>query len=94
MKEKFDKLGDEWEKGTCFYSAIWQMEAHPAFQSLVGMGKDIIPLAMERMKKPNCEGVFWHLILDKLVENPPDTRVEGVMPEMRKRWIEWWEMQK
>jgi len=63
------------------------MEKHPAFQKLVDLGPEIIPLAMERLKKDL--GVFWFLVLMKLIDNPPDTHVEGDMAEMKRRWIQW-----
>ncbi len=83
----FDKLANEWEIGTMHLSSSRQMEEHPAFQKLVDLGPKIIPLAMERFKR-NL-GVYWCLVLLKLVDNPPDIRVDGDMVEMRKRWIEW-----
>ncbi len=87
MNEEFEKLADEWERGTMHFSSSRMMKEHPAFQKLVDLGPDIIPLAIERLKREI--GIFWFLVLLKLVDNPPDTAVEGDMREMRRRWVEW-----
>lgn len=87
LGHKFERLAVWWESGTMHFSSSRMMKEHPAFQQLVDLGPDIIPLAMERLKRDL--GVFWFLVLLELVDNPPDTAVEGDMAEMRKRWVEW-----
>lgn len=86
-KQEFDRLADDWENGTMHFSHTRGMKEHFAFQKLVDLGPKIIPWAMERLKKEL--GVFWFLILLELVDSPPDTKVNGDMREMKRRWIEW-----
>ncbi len=87
MKQEFNQLADEWESETMHMSSPRQREQHPAFQKILDFGPEIIPLAMERLKRHL--GIDWSLVLEKLVDNPPDISVRGDMKELRRRWIEW-----
>ena len=89
---KFNLLKDEWENDIAFLSSINEISMHQAYQQIIGMGAKAIPYIIGEMsKKPN----HWFWALTAITgENPIPESKRGIIPEMTKAWILWWQSNK
>lgn len=51
VNEKFAELAEQWRKETGMLSVIQQKTAHPAYQSIIGMGKDALPYIFRELQR-------------------------------------------
>lgn len=86
----FQKLALIWREATRTYSSVTQICMHPAYQSIISKGKDVIPLILEEMKeRPN----HWFWALSIITgDNPPiRNNQRGKIKEMTAAWLKWGE---
>lgn len=84
---KFNRLKTSWESETAYLSSITDMATHPAYQQIIGMGYDAVPLILHEMeKKPNYW--FWALI-SITGEDPVTPEHKGDVEEMTDAWLSW-----
>lgn len=84
---KFQILKQEWETQTAHLSSITEIAMHPAYQQIIGMGKEVIPLILKELKKKTGHW-FWALkSITGEDPGPPDQR--GRMDKMRELWLGW-----
>jgi len=48
---KFHRLSEQWYNETGMLSMIHKKSMHPAYQKIIGMGKDALPFIFQEMKK-------------------------------------------
>ena len=85
---KFNQLKHEWIEATKYYSSIDDICMHPAYQSIIGMGKTAIPLIIEDMLE-NYNHWFWALKAITGVDPVPPSK-RGKIKEMTIEWFRWW----
>ena len=84
---RFRALADQWRRETGMLSSISQMAAHPAYQEIIAMGPDIIPLLLRELQE---RGGHWFPALRALSgENPAPREYAGQIPKIRECWLEW-----
>lgn len=83
---RFEELADRWEVETGHISSPMQKTKHTCFAGMLQMGDDLIPWALERLRTST---VFWYLILERTVSNPPCIDAAGDMNKQRKAWLAW-----
>jgi hypothetical protein len=85
--QRFYSLLNIWRSDTAFFSDPDLIVAHPAFQALVELAGDIVPLAIEDLRaRPS--NLVW--VLDDAigeVEYPRD--IIGDLVAMSNAWIDW-----
>ena len=85
---RFNRLKHEWIEATKVLSSISEIVMHPAYQSIIGMGKTAIPFIIKDLIE-NTNHWFWAL---KSITGedpvPPDKR--GKIKEMTNEWVMWW----
>jgi hypothetical protein len=99
LREKFSTLATQWNNevvSTSSNSVIVTHPAydqfnkaviHPAYQKIIGMGEDIIPLLL---KKLDDDSAHWFWALESITgENPVPEDERGKTNEMVKNWINW-----
>jgi hypothetical protein len=88
---KFSRLKYEWEKDTIFMSSITDIAMHPAYQQIIGLGRDALPFIMNELSAgPGLW--FWALkAITGADPVPPDMR--GDMEAMAREWLQWWDRQ-
>jgi hypothetical protein len=87
MTERFERLAAEWEAATQFMSSTTQMSMHPAYQQIIGIGPDAIPLILGRMQaKPG----HWFWALRAITcQDPVAPEDAGNVQAMTDAWLVW-----
>jgi hypothetical protein len=84
---EFNVLAEQWERETSHLSSPSRKAVHPAYQAIIRMGADVVPLILQRMKK---RGGHWFWALSALTgENPIPKTSHGAISEMRDAWLAW-----
>lgn len=88
----FDKFKEEWQNDTAIISNPNQIAMHPAYQRIIGMGANAIPLIIREMvKKPG----HWFWALKAITgEDPVPEEARGNIKRMTELWLDWWEENK
>jgi|SRR3989339_323947 len=83
----FNDLKDMWEDDTIMLSSVHEIVLHPAYQKIIGMGYDALPLILNEMIH---KGGNWFWALKAISgEDPVDPAYWGNIKEMTKAWIKW-----
>lgn len=86
-RQRFTKLADQWEIETVFLSSSGQASKHPAYQEIIGMGKQAVPLILERMQ---AERGHWDIALGDITGANPVKRSDwGNIAAIQASWLEW-----
>jgi hypothetical protein len=51
IAERFDRLAEMWRVDSAFQSSIQQIAMHPAYQEIIGMGSEGVPLILKRKRQ-------------------------------------------
>ncbi len=86
-RAKFDRLAAEWRSAIRYVSLLSQMVTHPAYQTIIGMGVEAIPLMLERLGR-QPEHWFWAL---KSIsgDDPVPAEERGDIAAMSRTWVSW-----
>lgn len=66
--QKFRKLADQWRKDTRHISSLSKLSMHPAYQKIIGMGYDALPLILNELKE---KGGHWLWALHAITDEDP-----------------------
>jgi hypothetical protein len=83
----FRRLAERWRSETGLLSSIEDKVLHPAYQQIIGMGPDVIPLILREMQR-RPEHWFWALNAISR-EDPIDPEDEGNIRKMTETWLQW-----
>lgn len=84
LRERFNVLYDRWYKDTEFLSSVGSIINHPAFNAIVGMGKDAVPYILDKIDKEPSPLVWaLNLIFKSKVSN--DSRL--TVSDACKLWV-------
>ncbi|MEX0784235.1 MAG: hypothetical protein WD557_16465 [Dehalococcoidia bacterium] len=83
----FAALSDWWHEGTGFLSSPNEIQAHPAYQRIMELGPDAVPLILADLRD---RGGFWYPALRALTGvNPVPAEARGKPTLMKKAWLDW-----
>jgi hypothetical protein len=51
IEQRFHKLADQWRKETRHQSSASKMAMHPAYQQIIGMGREAVPFILQELKR-------------------------------------------
>lgn len=86
-RERFHELVRQWKNATFFLSSITDMAMHPAYQQIIGMGEDALPLLFEELRR---EPDHWFWALQAITGvNPVPTEARGNVARMSEAWLAW-----
>lgn len=83
----FERLADEWKRETAFMSSSGRAAEHPAHRAIVGMGRSVAPLILERMEARG--GHWFHALESILGGSPVPAESLGDVEAMRRAWLEY-----
>jgi hypothetical protein len=86
-EQRFRELARQWKEATQFVSSVTGMVTHPAYQQIIGMGREVLPLILaELRRKPD----HWFWALQAITrENPVRPADRGRLQAMTQAWLDW-----
>ena len=85
--KKFQRLMESWKAGIGPTSSVTQMALQPAYQQIIGMGKEAIPFILRELEKAP-EHWFWALKAITGID-PVSEVSRGNIEEMTRAWLAW-----
>jgi len=84
---RFYSLAKTWQEETRYVSSVHDMVLHPAYQQIIGMGREALPFLFQELKR-QPDHWFWalHAITG---EEPVPTEEKGNVEAMTRRWLRW-----
>jgi hypothetical protein len=88
-RERFRVLAQQWRRETQLLSSTTAIAMHPAYQAIIGMGPEVLPLILEDLRT-NSGHWYWAL---KAISNedPVVPRDRGSIKRMKNAWLLWGE---
>jgi len=86
-ESQFQQLTKQWKRETSILGNLSQIVMHPAYQRIMAMGPDVIPLILKEMSR---EPGHWFWALHNLVPLGEDP-AEGTttIREATRLWLDW-----
>lgn len=84
---KFYTLASTWRSDVLFTSSTSKMVMHPAYQQIIGMGRDVVPLLLLELEE-RPDHWFWALEAITGVD-PIKPEHHGKIKEMAAAWLKW-----
>jgi len=85
--DKFYALASDWEKDVAGLSSTAQMSQHPAYQEIISMGTQIVPLLLSELKR---NPLYWLSALSAITgENSIQPEQRGRVKQMASAWVDW-----
>jgi hypothetical protein len=89
LETEFRELAEQWYLDTLHLTAYWETVLHPSYQSIIGLGREVIPFILRELQDFHAEW-FWALqVLSR--EEIIAKEIEGNHAEMAKAWLSWGE---
>ncbi|MCY4613012.1 MAG: hypothetical protein OXB94_05250 [Nitrospira sp.] len=87
LSEQFRHLAEIVREECAHLSSIREIVMHPAYQQIVGMGPQVLPLLLRELEvRPG----HWFWALRAIVkEDPVHSDHQGVVAEMTQDWLNW-----
>ncbi|MFN6526381.1 hypothetical protein [Nostoc sp. ChiSLP03a] len=87
LKDTFIKLANQWRSETKHMSLMSDMILHTAYQQIIGMGTDAVPLILEELSR---EPEHWFWALRSITgDNPIKPEDRGRLKKMAEAWLDW-----
>jgi hypothetical protein len=87
VEERFRRLAAIWHKDTDYLSSMSQSSSHPAYQEIIGMGPEVVPLLLRDLEETHSH---WFSALRSITGANPLTPAEsGNIPKMAQAWLRW-----
>lgn len=87
IDERFSALASEWRKNTAHLSSTTEKALYPAYQQIIGMGKDALPLILRDLR---ARPAHWFWALKAIArEDPVAPEERGNVRAMTKSWLHW-----
>ncbi len=88
-RERFRGLSRRWREDTQWLSSTTEIAMHPAYQAVIGMGPEALPMILEDLR--NNSG-HWYWALKAISnEDPVPPRDRGAIKKMKGAWLRWGE---
>jgi hypothetical protein len=86
-RERFRSLAQQWRIETQWLSSATDIAMHPAYQTIIGMGADALPMILEDLRQ-NSGHWYWAL---KAISNedPVMPCDRGSIKKMKDAWLLW-----
>jgi hypothetical protein len=87
VEERFQRLAHDWRDETAHLSSISRMVMHPKYQSIIGMGPEVLPILFRELA---VEPDHWFWALSAITEaDPVPPEDAGDIQKMRAAWLQW-----
>src|SRR5260370_21379297 len=82
----FDDLVKKWKQETAKLSMVQKKALHPAYQRIIGMGKDALPLIFKELER---EPDDWLWALTAITGKDDVAKLGSTLDEAIKEWLAW-----
>lgn len=87
LERTFHELAEQWRAETVLMSFVQDMALHPAYQQIIGLGPDAVPLILGELQR---EPDHWFWALNAITrEDPTGPEDAGDIEKMTKKWLKW-----
>ena len=87
VEDRFERLAAVWRDETSHLSSSTQMAAHPAYEEIIALGQDVVPLLLRELAR---EPDHWFTALKRITgANPVDPVDRGRIDKMAEAWLKW-----
>lgn len=87
IEEEFAQLAAKWREDTEYQSSITQIAMHPAYQRIIGMGPEAVPLLLRDLEETQAH---WFWALRAITgEDPVPVVDRGYIDRMISAWVRW-----
>ena len=85
MEKTFRLLADKWREETAYFSLALKKAVHPAYQRIIGMGPNAIPLILRELEqRPG----HWFWALNAIAGEDP-ARPDDNFDQAVEAWLRW-----
>jgi hypothetical protein len=89
VRREFKRLARQWREDRGGISSISRMVLHPAYQRIIGLGPDVVPLLLKDLQ---TEPEHWGPALSAITgANPIPASAAGNLAAMSAAWVRWGE---
>jgi len=81
----FQELANQWRKETAHLSLAIKKVMHPAYQRIIGLGPDAVPLILRELQRRSGHW-FWAL---KAITGEDPAQPEDTVSEATQAWLQW-----
>lgn len=92
LRDRFTDLAATWRHETAFTSSLNEIVMNRAYQQIIGLGPEVIPLLLQDLQK-RPDHWFWALKA-LTTADPVQPEDHGDITRMADAWIEWGKMVK
>ena len=87
LQAEFDALAAKWQADTEFVSSPVTIAEHPAYQEIIGMGPEAIPMILRNLQETQAQ---WFWALRSIAgESPVKPEHRGDVDAMTADWLDW-----
>jgi hypothetical protein len=87
LQRLFSRLVSEWHRDTDMLSDSTRSVMHPAYQRIIGLGPQVVPLILREMR---AHGGHWFWALRAITgEDPVTPEMAGKIRPMQQAWLTW-----
>jgi hypothetical protein len=87
LEKTFFELANQWRRETNHMSLMSDIILHPAYQRIIGMGLNVVPLILRELSK---EPDHWFWALRSITgANPIKPEDRGRLKKMAEAWLDW-----
>ena len=87
LHERFRTLVAAWREECGMLSSTTQKAMHPAYQQIIGMGSDVLPLIFDELDE--APGHWFWALRAITGEDPVPPEDVGDVPQMTEAWLRW-----
>jgi hypothetical protein len=81
----FRELADQWRRETAHLSLAIKKVVHPAYQRIIGLGPDAVPLILRELQRRPGHW-FWAL---KAITGEDPAQPEDTISQASQAWLRW-----
>ena len=86
LEQEFSELAERWHKETRLMSSVSKMAMHPAYQGIIALGRSVIPLILQDLKKTRDHWLWALYVLNRFNDPaPPDATFDEAVDA----WLAW-----
>lgn len=86
-RSRFGSLARQWREDTQWLSSTTEMAMHPAYQAIIGMGAEALPMIIADLREHSGH---WYWALKAISnEDPVPPMNRGNIRQMREAWLNW-----